>query len=78
MFAPAFRSVEADWRLETLTKFDQRVQVLVISTYIIMVFFATVTQADSDAWAAARGPGRQQRGLWQWNIVMFFCTAIGI
>ena len=33
-----------------------RLQVLVISTYIIMVFFATVTQADSDSWAAARNP----------------------
>ena len=30
-------------------------QVLVISTYIMMVF-ATVTQADSDSWAAARNP----------------------
>ena len=37
-------------------------QVLVISTYI-MVFFATVTQADSDSWAAARNP-KHLAGMW--------------
>lgn len=42
-----------EWRVRNALFWAIVVLVLVISTYIIMVFFATVTQADSDTWAAA-------------------------
>eukprot|EP00435_Cladocopium_sp_Y103_P031196 s111_g7.t2 len=42
-----------EWRVRNALFWAIIVLVLVISTYIIMVFFATVTQADSDTWAAA-------------------------
>lgn len=42
-----------EWRVRNALFWAIVTLVLVISTYIIMVFFATVTQADSDSWAAA-------------------------
>lgn len=42
-----------EWRVRNALFWAMVFLILVISTYVIMVFFATVTPADSDTWAAA-------------------------
>jgi len=50
---PGLQLKVKEWRVRDLLFWAITLLALVLSIYVIMVFFATVTTADSDAWAAA-------------------------